>query len=63
MPNDYLCSRTKRAADLAERLNQDGYVAKAYHGQMDKKEKEESGCIYRGEVDIMVLPRLLVWAL
>ncbi|HHU73642.1 MAG TPA: RecQ family ATP-dependent DNA helicase [Clostridiales bacterium] len=54
-PTIIYVSRTKRATDLAERLNQDGYVAKAYHGQMDKKEKRENqDAFIRGEVDIMV---------
>lgn len=48
-------SRTKRAAELAERLNRDGYQAKAYHGKMDKQEKSENqDSFIRGEVNIMV---------
>ncbi|WP_194767762.1 RecQ family ATP-dependent DNA helicase [Tamlana sp. I1] len=48
-------SRTQRAYQLAERLSNDGYVAKAYHGKMDKQEKSENqDAFIRGEVDIMV---------
>lgn len=54
-PTIIYVSRTKRAAELADRLNKDGYLARAYHGKMDKKEKSENQDTFiRGEVDIMV---------
>ncbi len=48
-------SRTKRAYQIAERLSSDGYLAKPYHGKMDKQEKSENqDAFIRGDVDIMV---------
>ena len=48
-------SRTRRAYQLAERLSNDGYKAKPYHGRMDKREKTENqDAFIRGDVDIMV---------
>ncbi len=48
-------SRTQRAYKIAERLSSDGYLAKPYHGKMDKQEKSENqDAFIRGEVDIMV---------
>lgn len=48
-------SKTRKAEALAERLCQDGLVARAYHGQMDKKIKSENQEQFTsGEVDIMV---------
>ena len=48
-------SRTRRAYQIAERLSGDGYLAKSYHGKMDKQEKSENqDAFIRGEVDIMV---------
>lgn len=35
-------SRTRKAYQLANRLNEDGYQARPYHGKMDKKEKSEN---------------------
>jgi len=54
-PTIIYVSRTRRAYQLAERLCQDGYQAKAYHGKMDKGEKSENqDAFIRGEVQIMV---------
>lgn len=54
-PTIIYVSRTKRAAELAERLNQDGYLTRAYHGKMDKREKSENQKAFiEGQVDIMV---------
>ncbi|MFT3846109.1 MAG: RecQ family ATP-dependent DNA helicase [Lacibacter sp.] len=54
-PTIVYVSRTNRAYKLAERLNQDGYVAKPYHGKMDKQEKSENqNAFINGDVPIMV---------
>ena len=54
-PTIIYVSRTKRAEELAKRLNQDGYFAKAYHGQMEKREKSANQRAFvGGEVDIIV---------
>ncbi|KGP75313.1 ATP-binding protein [Desulfosporosinus sp. Tol-M] len=48
-------SRTYKAYTLAQRLTEDGYPAKPYHGQMEKKEKTENqDAFIRGEVRTMV---------
>ncbi len=48
-------SRTKRAYSLAERLTEDGFNAKPYHGKMDAKEKTANqDAFIKGEVPIMV---------
>lgn len=48
-------SRTHRAYTLAERLTQDGYIAKPYHGKMDSKEKTENqNAFMSGEVSTIV---------
>lgn len=48
-------SRTKTTSELAKRLTEDGFSAKAYHGKMDKKEKSENqDSFIRGETQIMV---------
>jgi ATP-dependent DNA helicase RecQ len=48
-------SRTKKANSLAERLTEDGFNAKPYHGKMDVKEKSANqDAFIRGEVQIMV---------
>jgi ATP-dependent DNA helicase RecQ len=48
-------SRTRRAYQLAEKLAKDGYLARPYHGKMDKQEKSENqDAFIRGEVQIMV---------
>ncbi len=48
-------SRTLKAYRLAERLSQDGYAAKPYHGKMDNREKTENqDAFINGNVQIMV---------
>ncbi len=48
-------SRTMKAYRLAERLTQDGYAARPYHGKMDKQEKTKNqDAFINGEVQIMV---------
>jgi ATP-dependent DNA helicase RecQ len=54
-PTIIYVSRTRRAYQIAERLSSDGYLAKPYHGKMDKQEKSENqDAFIRGDVDIMV---------
>lgn len=54
-PTIVYVSRTKRADVLAERLTKDGYLAKPYHGKMDKKLKSENqDAFIAGEVPVMV---------
>jgi ATP-dependent DNA helicase RecQ len=54
-PTIVYVSRTKKANELAQRLALDGYVAKAYHGKMDKREKSANQDAFtQGEVQIMV---------
>jgi len=54
-PTIIYVSRTKRAYSLAERLTNDGFQAKPYHGKMDVKEKTANqDAFIRGEVPIMV---------
>ncbi|AEY64880.1 RecQ family ATP-dependent DNA helicase [Clostridium sp. BNL1100] len=54
-PTIVYVSRTRKAYSLAQRLVQDGYQAKPYHGKMDKQEKSENqDAFIRGEVQIMV---------
>ena len=54
-PTIIYVSRTKRAYKLAERLTQDGFNAKPYHGKMDKDEKTANqNAFIDGSVDIMV---------
>jgi len=54
-PTIIYVSRTRKAEVLAQRLTQDGYQARAYHGQMDKQEKTENqDAFMRGEIQIMV---------
>jgi ATP-dependent DNA helicase RecQ len=54
-PTIVYVSRTRRAYQIAERLSSDGYLARPYHGKMDKQEKSENqDAFIRGEVDIMV---------
>jgi len=48
-------SRTSRAFKIAEKLKQDGFNAKPYHGKMDVREKTENqNAFMSGEVQIMV---------
>ncbi len=54
-PTIIYVSRTRKAYLLAQRLTEDGYNAKPYHGKMDKQEKTENqDAFIRGEVQIMV---------
>ena len=54
-PTIIYVSRTVRAYKIAERLQNDGYLAKPYHGKMDKQEKSENqDAFIRGDVQIMV---------
>ena len=54
-PTIVYVSRTRRAYSLAERLTQDGFNAKPYHGKMDVKEKTvNQNAFISGEVRIMV---------
>lgn len=54
-PTIVYVSRTKRAYKLAKRLSDDGFVAKPYHGKMDKEEKSENqNAFMSGDVNIMV---------
>lgn len=54
-PTIIYVSRTRRAFLLAERLTQDGFNAKPYHGKMDAKEKTTNqNAFISGEVQIMV---------
>lgn len=48
-------SRTRRAYKLAKRLTDDGFIARPYHGKMDKDEKSENqNAFMSGNVNIMV---------
>jgi ATP-dependent DNA helicase RecQ len=54
-PTIVYVTRTRRAEELADRFNNDGYRARPYHGGMDRKIKSENQDLFtRGEVDIMV---------
>ncbi|MFD0836692.1 RecQ family ATP-dependent DNA helicase [Mariniflexile aquimaris] len=54
-PTIIYVSRTRKAFLLAERLSNDGYLAKPYHGKMDKQEKSENQDKFiSGEVQVMV---------
>ncbi|MFN8251086.1 MAG: RecQ family ATP-dependent DNA helicase [Ferruginibacter sp.] len=54
-PTIVYVSRTKRAYKLAKRLSEDGFVAKPYHGKMDKDEKTENqNAFMSGDINIMV---------
>lgn len=54
-PSIIYVSRTYKTEKLAQRLTDDGYNAKPYHGKMDRKEKTENqNAFMRGEVPIMV---------
>jgi len=54
-PTIIYVSRTRRAYHLAERLTQDGYCAKPYHGKMDKKERSQNQEEFiKGQVQIIV---------
>lgn len=54
-PTIIYVSRTKRAVELAKRLSDDGFNAKAFHGKMESQEKTENqDAFIDGEVQIMV---------
>ena len=54
-PTIIYVSRTRRAYKIAEKLSRDGYLAKPYHGKMDKQEKSENqDAFIRGDIQIMV---------
>lgn len=54
-PTIIYVSRTKKAYLLAERLTEDGFNAKPYHGKMDKQEKSQNqDSFISGETPIMV---------
>jgi ATP-dependent DNA helicase RecQ len=54
-PTIVYVSRVRLAEDLARRLSEDGFPAKAYHGQMDKKERTENqDAFITGEISIIV---------
>jgi ATP-dependent DNA helicase RecQ len=54
-PTIIYVSRTKKAYSLAERLTDDGFNAKPYHGKMEVKEKTANqDAFIKGEVPIMV---------
>ena len=54
-PTIIYVSRTRKAYQIAERLSNDGYLAKPYHGKMEKQEKSKNqDAFIRGEVDIIV---------
>lgn len=54
-PTIVYVTRTQAAYALAERLTKDGYLAKPYHGKMDKQEKSANqDAFIQGQVQIMV---------
>ncbi len=54
-PTIVYVTRTHTAENLAQRLNQDGYQAGAYHGKMDKQEKSANqDAFIQGQLRIMV---------
>ncbi len=54
-PTIVYVSRTKRTLQLVEKLNRDGFNAKAYHGKMNKEEKSTNQeSFISGETQIMV---------
>lgn len=54
-PTIIYVSRTRKAYLLAERLTQDGFKAKPYHGKMDVREKTANqNAFISGEIPIMV---------
>ncbi len=54
-PTIIYVSRTYKAYKLAERLQQDGYEARPYHGKMNKEEKTKNQeAFINGDVSIMV---------
>lgn len=54
-PSIIYVSRTKKATQLAQRLVNDGYEARAYHGKMDVNQKTQNQNLFlSGEIPIMV---------
>jgi len=54
-PTIIYVSRTRKAYELANKLCDDGFVAKPYHGRMDKNAKTENqDAFIKGEVQIIV---------
>ena len=54
-PTIIYVSRTRKAYELSERLCNDGYTAKPYHGKMDNDEKiTNQNAFINGDIDIMV---------
>ena len=54
-PTIVYVSRTKKAEDIAKKLEEDGFSAKAFHGQMDPKEKvENQDAFIKGKVQVIV---------
>ncbi len=54
-PTIIYVSRTRKAYELANKLCDDGFVAKPYHGQMNRQEKTENqDAFIKGEVQIIV---------
>lgn len=54
-PTIIYVSRTRKAYSLAERLTEDGFIAKPYHGKMEVKEKTANqNAFISGDVPIMV---------
>lgn len=54
-PTIIYVSRTKHATQLAKRLNEDGFNARAFHGKMESQEKTENqNAFISGDVQIMV---------
>ena len=54
-PTIIYVSRTRRAKELAERLKEDGFNARAFHGKMESQEKTENqDAFISGNVQIMV---------
>lgn len=54
-PTIIYVSRTRKAEQLAEKLAKDGFMARAYHGKLEAKEKTENQELFiNGDIDIMV---------
>ncbi len=54
-PTIVYVSRTRRANQLAKKLTEDGFLARQYHGKMDKEEKSgNQNAFMSGDVNIMV---------
>jgi len=54
-PTIIYVSRTRKAYKLSERLTEDGFIAKPYHGKMDAKKKTvNQNAFISGEIPIMV---------